>query len=164
VFAQKYHLTIVERSSARRTVVVMGRINDFEEAFQVHLSNYINDEGVVYRNRVGSVHIPANLDGVIEGVKEIIITENGSYFKDELKNGVVNDVERIDYFRTHLQSVLKAKNEGVNIKGYFAWTLMDNFEWTEGFNARFGLIHVDFETQLRTIKNSGYWFRDFLTV
>jgi len=68
VFAQKYHLTIVERSSARRTVVVMGRINDFEEAFQVHLSNYINDEGVVYRNRVGSVHIPANLDGVIEGV------------------------------------------------------------------------------------------------
>ena len=98
-----------------------------------------------------------------ENVKEIIITENGAYFKDELKSGVVNDIERIDYFQQHLQAVLKAKNEGVNIKGYFAWTLMDNFEWTEGFNARFGLIHVDFETQLRTIKNSGYWFRDFLS-
>ena len=97
-----------------------------------------------------------------ENVKEIIITENGAYFKDELKSGVVNDIERVDYFQQHLQAVLKAKNEGVNIKGYFAWTLMDNFEWTEGFTARFGLIHVDFETQLRTIKNSGYWFRDFL--
>jgi beta-glucosidase len=99
-----------------------------------------------------------------ENIKEIIITENGAFFKDELKSGVVNDTERIDYFQQHLQAVLKAKNEGVNIKGYFAWTLMDNFEWTEGFNARFGLIHVDFETQLRTIKNSGYWFRDFLSV
>jgi beta-glucosidase len=97
-----------------------------------------------------------------DSVKEIIITENGSYFKDEIKNGIINDVDRIDYFEKHLKAVLKAKREGINIKGYFAWTLMDNFEWAEGYNARFGLIHVDFETQLRTIKNSGYWFRDFL--
>jgi len=96
------------------------------------------------------------------GVKEIIITENGSAFKDTIKNGVIDDVERIHYFQQHLQAMLRAKKEGVNIKGYFAWTLMDNFEWSEGFNARFGLIHVDFKTQLRTIKNSGYWWRDFL--
>ena len=95
-------------------------------------------------------------------VKEIIITENGSFYKDELKNGVINDTERIIYFQQHLQAVLKAKKEGVNIKGYFAWTLMDNFEWSEGYHARFGLVHVDFKTQLRTIKNSGYWWRDFL--
>lgn len=96
------------------------------------------------------------------GVKEIIITENGAAFKDEVKDGQVNDVQRIIYFQQYLGALLKAKQEGVNIKGYFAWTLTDNFEWSEGYKARFGLIHVDFKTQLRTIKNSGYWFRDFL--
>lgn len=96
------------------------------------------------------------------GVKEIIVSENGAAFKDELKNGVIDDKERIDYFKLHLQALLKAKKEGVNLKGYFAWTLMDNFEWSEGYQARFGLVHVDFKTQLRTIKNSGYWWRDFL--
>jgi beta-glucosidase len=95
-------------------------------------------------------------------VKEIIITENGAAFKDEVVDGVVNDAARIEYFEEYLHGVLKAKQEGMNIKGYMAWTLMDNFEWSEGYKARFGLIHVDFETQLRTIKNSGYWFRDFL--
>lgn len=96
------------------------------------------------------------------GVKEIIITENGAAFKDTLKDGVIDDKERVNYFNQHLQAVLKAKKEGVNIKGYFAWTLMDNFEWSEGYHPRFGLVQVDFKTQLRTIKNSGYWWRDFL--
>ncbi|WP_301928247.1 GH1 family beta-glucosidase [Ferruginibacter sp.] len=96
------------------------------------------------------------------GVKEIIITENGAAFKDEIKHGVIDDAERIAYFKQHLQAVLKAKKEGVNIRGYFAWTLMDNFEWSEGYHPRFGLVHVDLKTQLRTIKNSGYWWRDFL--
>ena len=96
------------------------------------------------------------------GVKEIIITENGAAFKDELKNGVINDSARIEYFDQHIQAMLKAKKEGVNIKGYFAWTLIDNFEWSEGYHPRFGLVQVDFKTQLRTIKNSGYWWRDFL--
>ncbi len=97
------------------------------------------------------------------GVKEIIVSENGACFKDTLQNGVIHDAERIQYFQQYLAAMLKAKQEGTNIKGYFAWTLMDNFEWSEGYNARFGLIHVDFKTQLRTIKNSGYWWRDFLT-
>jgi len=95
-------------------------------------------------------------------VKEIIVTENGAHFKDDLVNGVVNDEARIHYFKEYLAAMQKAKREGVNVKGYFAWTLMDNFEWSEGYKARFGLIHVDFKTQLRTIKNSGYWWRDFL--
>ena len=95
-------------------------------------------------------------------VKEIIITESGAAFKDKLQNGIVNDEQRISYHSDYLHELLKAKHEGMNVKGYFAWTLMDNFEWAEGYRARFGLIHVDFKTQLRTIKNSGYWFRDFL--
>ncbi|PWT76973.1 MAG: beta-glucosidase [Bacteroidetes bacterium] len=97
-----------------------------------------------------------------EKVKEIIVTENGAAFKDKLMNGVVDDVDRIEYFHQHIRALLKAKQEGINVTGYFAWTLMDNFEWSEGYHARFGLVHVDFRTQLRTIKNSGYWFRDFL--
>jgi beta-glucosidase len=97
-----------------------------------------------------------------KNVKDILVTENGAAFKDELKDGEVNDEQRIQYFSQYIAALLRAKNEGIRIKGYFAWTLTDNFEWSEGYNARFGLIHVDFKTQLRTIKNSGYWFRDLL--
>jgi len=96
------------------------------------------------------------------GVKEIIVSESGAAFKDEVVDGAVDDGARIDYYQQYLLALLRAKKEGVNIKGFFAWTLMDNFEWAEGYRARFGLIHVDFETQLRTIKSSGYWFRDWL--
>jgi len=95
-------------------------------------------------------------------VKEIIVTEGGAFYHDHLVNGIVDDQKRIQYYQDYLKSLLKAKQEGVNVKGYFAWTLTDNFEWAEGYHARFGLIHVDFMTQLRTIKNSGYWFRDVL--
>ncbi len=97
-----------------------------------------------------------------KNIREIIVTENGASFKDELKNGEIKDVERINYFKEYLSALLRAKKDGMNIKGYFAWTLTDNFEWSEGYNPRFGLIYIDFKTQLRTVKNSGYWFRDFL--
>jgi len=96
-------------------------------------------------------------------IKQIIITENGACFKDKPDNGVIKDDKRIAYFQTHLKALSKARKEGVNLKGYFAWTLTDNFEWNLGYSARFGLVHVDFKTQLRTIKNSGHWWRSFLT-
>lgn len=97
------------------------------------------------------------------GVKELWITEGGACFKDELKNGIVDDARRTAYFQQYLQAALKAKQEGVNLGAYLAWTLTDNFEWAEGYKTRFGLVHVDFKTQLRTVKNSGYWWRDFLS-
>jgi beta-glucosidase len=100
--------------------------------------------------------------GSYDGVKQIIVTEGGACFKDHLHNGVVDDVERIEYFKAYLGAVLQAKKEGVPIGGYYAWTLTDNFEWAYGYSTRFGLVHTDFETQLRTVKNSGYWFRNFL--
>ena len=96
------------------------------------------------------------------GVKEIIVSESGAAFTDKLVNGQVFDVQRVRYHQQYLQALLRAKKDGVKIKGYFAWTLTDNFEWSEGYHARFGLVHVDFKTQLRTVKQSGYWFRDFL--
>jgi len=96
------------------------------------------------------------------GVKEVIITENGAAFRDKVMDGEIRDDLRIAYFHQHLRALLRTRRETGRIAGYFAWTLMDNFEWSEGYRARFGLVHVDFATQLRTIKNSGYWFRDFL--
>ena len=96
------------------------------------------------------------------GIKNIIITENGAAFPDTVTDGSVNDLLREQYIREHLQEVLRAKQEGINVNGYFVWTLTDNFEWAEGYHTRFGLIHIDFATQQRTIKQSGLWYRDFL--
>lgn len=96
-------------------------------------------------------------------VKNIMITENGAAFHDKLIDGKIEDGERIDYFKAYLAAMLKAKDEGINITGYLAWTLMDNFEWAEGYQARFGLVHNDFKTQKRTIKQSGYWWQEFLS-
>ncbi|TDW99660.1 GH1 family beta-glucosidase [Dinghuibacter silviterrae] len=97
------------------------------------------------------------------GVKEIMVTENGAAFKDTVVGGRVKDEARVAFFKEYLGAVQKVRQEGVNVTGYFVWTLTDNFEWSEGYKARFGLVYVDHETQLRTIKDSGYWFRDFLT-
>jgi beta-glucosidase len=96
-------------------------------------------------------------------LRKLMITENGAAFPDTVMNGQVNDVDRTGYIQSHLEQVLKAKNEGVKIEGYFVWSLTDNFEWAEGYHPRFGLIHVDYDTQERIIKQSGLWYRDFLT-
>ncbi|MDB5285329.1 MAG: beta-galactosidase [Mucilaginibacter sp.] len=95
-------------------------------------------------------------------IKKILITENGAAFPDEVVNGQVDDPKRIAYLQTHLQQVLKAKQEGGKVSGYFVWTLTDNFEWAEGYHPRFGLIYVDFKTQQRIIKGSGKWYANFL--
>ena len=97
-----------------------------------------------------------------KGIKEIIGTENGAAFPDNYENGKVNDGERVKYLQDHIAQVLRAKQEGVKVTGYFVWTLMDNFEWAEGFYPRFGLVYVDFSTQQRIVKNSGRWYSQFL--
>jgi beta-glucosidase len=95
-------------------------------------------------------------------IKEIIVTENGAAFPDQLIDGKVHDVQRINFYKRYLEQVLKAKNEGANIKGYFSWTFIDNFEWAEGFRPMFGIVYNDPKTQERIVKDSGLWFRDFL--
>ena len=97
-----------------------------------------------------------------DGIKEIIVTENGAAFKDELIQNTVADESRINYLKSYIAQVLKAKKEGVHVTGYFVWTLLDNFEWAEGFHPRFGLVYVDFKTQQRTVKASGKWYGDFI--
>ena len=95
-------------------------------------------------------------------IKKIIITENGAAFPDTVLDGEVDDPLRLQYLQDHIAQVLKAKNEGCKVGGYFVWTLTDNFEWAEGYHPRFGIIHVDFETQQRTVKSSGKWYGEFL--
>jgi len=96
-------------------------------------------------------------------IKTIYITENGAAFPDEPINGMVDDAQRTAYLHAHLNQVLKAKNEGLKVSGYFIWTLTDNFEWAEGYHPRFGLVYVDFDTQQRIIKSSGRWYGEFLS-
>jgi beta-glucosidase len=97
------------------------------------------------------------------GIKKLIITENGAAFPDKVENNEVHDEERINYLSHYLEQVLKAKQEGYKTDGYFVWSLTDNFEWAEGYRPKFGLVHVDFETQKRIIKDSGYWYKKFLS-
>lgn len=97
-----------------------------------------------------------------KGIKEIIITENGAAFTDACLNNEINDERRKCYLQDHIYKVLQAKEEGVNVNGYFVWTLLDNFEWVEGYRPRFGLVYVDFKTQQRIIKSSGAWYSNFL--
>jgi beta-glucosidase len=96
-----------------------------------------------------------------DGVKKILITENGAAFTDNPENNKVKDHERVNFLSSYLAEVYRAKKEGYKVQGYFIWSLTDNFEWTEGYYPRFGLVHIDFETQKRTIKESGHWFKRF---
>ena len=97
-----------------------------------------------------------------KNVKKVIVTENGAAFPDEFIDGEVDDKQRENFLRSYIEQVLKAKKENTKIEGYFVWSLTDNFEWAEGYRQRFGLIHIDFETQQRTIKRSGKWYSQFL--
>jgi beta-glucosidase len=93
----------------------------------------------------------------------IVVTENGLANPDWVStDGRVHDPQRIDYTRRYLDQFKRAIEEGVEAGGYFHWSLLDNFEWGEGYRQRFGLIHVDFETQQRTLKDSADWYRDVI--
>lgn len=93
---------------------------------------------------------------------QILITENGAAFEDHVQNGAVHDPQRIAFYEQYLGAILRAKQEGLNVGGYFAWSLTDNFEWAEGYRPRFGLVYIDYPTQKRTIKGSGHWFGNLL--
>jgi beta-glucosidase len=81
---------------------------------------------------------------------------------DTIQDGKIDDATRIQYVRLHLKALHDAIAQGVNVQGYFYWSLLDNFEWNSGYAKRFGLVYVDYETQERTLKNSALWYRDFI--
>ncbi len=110
---------------------------------------------------------PAGLTDILRWVRDrygpipLYIAENGAAFRDPpvATRGRINDPLRLEYYRSHLRAALDAIHAGVDLRGYFAWSLLDNFEWAQGYSKRFGLIHVDFATQRRVIKASGEFYR-----
>ncbi len=99
-----------------------------------------------------------------KNIPSLMVTENGAAFTDVVKDGKVHDPKRLNYLNDHIMQVMRAKQEGVNVTGYFVWTFLDNFEWAQGYHPRFGIIYVDFETQKRIVKSSGYWYQKFLSI
>jgi beta-glucosidase len=95
-----------------------------------------------------------------------VIAENGAAFTDtvtqEPEGTRVHDPKRVEFLRDYLGALNRAMDEGADVRGFFTWSLMDNFEWAEGYRPRFGLVHVDYPTLTRTIKDSGYWYRDLI--
>jgi beta-glucosidase len=115
--------------------------------------------------------IPAGLTELLVQLRDrytgrippVYITENGCSVADEVAaDGTVDDQPRIRYLDGHIRAVADAVTSGVDVRGYLTWTMMDNFEWSEGYHQRFGLVHVDFETQRRTPKASYWWYRDLI--
>lgn len=131
-----------------------------------------------YRNEIGPYPVtdmnwpivPAGLYRLLNWVKDnygdipLYLTENGCACKDRLNDSGdrCHDPERIAYMKEHLKACLKALEEGINLKGYFLWSFIDNFEWSFGYTKRFGLIYNNFETQKRTPKDSYYYFREVI--
>ncbi|MBU6259980.1 MAG: beta-glucosidase [Burkholderiales bacterium] len=95
-------------------------------------------------------------------VPPMYVKENGAAFKDSLVDGRVHDRERTEYIAHHIAAVADALAQGVPMAGYMVWSLLDNFEWASGYDKRFGIVHVDYATQRRTLKDSARWYRDFL--
>jgi beta-glucosidase len=97
------------------------------------------------------------------GVRRLYVTENGSAFSDTVRpDGTVDDPERARYLEQHLAACTRAVRKGAPLAGYYAWSLLDNFEWAYGYDKRFGLVHVDYTTQARTIKTSGRRYADII--
>ncbi|SOE16439.1 beta-glucosidase [Hoeflea halophila] len=109
----------------------------------------------------GLSHVVKDLYGRYT-LPDFYITENGAADNTGVENGAVSDTMRLEYLSTHLAVAADLVSESYPLKGYFAWSLMDNFEWAEGYSQRFGIVHVDYETQQRTIKQSGHWYASLI--
>ncbi|MBC6459471.1 GH1 family beta-glucosidase [Actinomadura sp. HBU206391] len=95
--------------------------------------------------------------------QRMLVTENGAAYADTVTaDGAVHDAERTAYLETHLDACARAARRGVPVDGYFAWSLLDNFEWAYGYDKRFGLVHVDYATQARTVKDSGHRYAEII--
>ena len=114
---------------------------------------------------------PENLGKILKFIKAsyklnipVYVTENGFSGKNETpaSDGMIHDDERIAYIDKALKSVDELLGEGIDVRGYYLWSLMDNFEWSAGYESKYGLIHTNFETMERTWKKSAYWYRDFI--
>jgi beta-glucosidase len=178
-------LAVYEPDGFDETVILPGDLDiistptDFAGVNHYHNMVASHDEGSPHRIRVeqaepifttfGWSNTPDALHGILHRVARdytslpIYVTENGATFADYPDtSGEIRDVERIDYLRGYISGVGQAIEEGVDVRGYFAWSLLDNFEWAEGFDKRFGLVYVDYRTRERIPKLSYQWYRQLI--
>jgi beta-glucosidase len=123
--------------------------------------------GRQYTNAGREVYAPAFYETLMRlkneyGNPRMIITENGASFTDVVENGQVHDPLRVAFLESYMEAAAQAIRDGVNLHGYFIWSLLDNFEWREGFSKRFGLVYMDHSTQQRIIKDSGLWLKGMI--
>jgi beta-glucosidase len=110
----------------------------------------------------GLTELLVKLQGEYE-LPPIYITETGMANPDTVAgDGAVHDAARIAFVQMHLDALAKAMDAGVDVRGYFLWSLLDNFEWNSGYAKRFGIVHVDYATQKRTPKDSAHWYREYV--
>lgn len=126
-------------------------------------ASQVEIEGTARTGMGWEIHPPAIYEGLTRLARDygsvLIVTENGAAFDDVLDgDGRVADVERVRFLADHIAQVHRAIQEGAEVRGYFVWSLLDNFEWAHGYSQRFGIVHVDFETQERTVKDSGRFY------
>jgi len=124
-------------------------------------------QGDLPKTEMGWEIYPQGLFETLVNLKEryklpLYITENGMAGPDKVENGRVKDTYRIEYLEKHFESALSAIEAGVDLRGYFTWSLMDNFEWAHGYSKRFGIVYVDYATQKRILKDSALWLKDFI--
>ena len=188
VLRARYPNDLLARFESQLGPLKLGRADDLEVASEpidflgvnyysrAIVADYPNDGPVAVRQappaepttEMGWELAPAALHDLLVRIARdyeipIIITENGSAYEDPAPTGgVVADPQRLAYLRDHLEAVARAAAGGVDVRGYFAWSLLDNFEWEHGYDKRFGIVHVDYESQRRTPKQSALWYRDFL--
>jgi beta-glucosidase len=112
----------------------------------------------------GLEHLLCEFKAKYDRLPPIYITENGMASDDVVVNGEVDDAQRQRFMKSHFAAVSRAIDAGVDVRGYFAWSLMDNFEWAFGYERRFGIVHVDYPTQVRTLKRSAQAFQAFLAL
>jgi beta-glucosidase len=145
-----------------------GVVKDDPEAFPTRASR-VRQDGALHTEMNWEVYAPGLLD-TLTWVKSrygnipLYVTENGAAFSDPPEAGPdgIADPLRVAYLRDHLRATREAIARGVDVRGYFAWSLLDNFEWSHGFSKRFGVVHVDFATQRRTPKASARFFTDVI--
>jgi len=183
VFKGEYPALINELPEAHRPEIMAGDMEIISQPmdffginfytrvrYQAHASEMFEEIRVedVERTDIGwEIYPQAFTDLLVDlntryDLPPVYITENGASIDDEIEDGEVSDIRRIKYYDQHLNAVNDAITKGVNVQGYFAWSLMDNFEWAEGYLKRFGIVYVDYQTQIRTVKQSGLAYKKLL--
>ena len=137
-----------------------GHVENFRQVYPVEGSSYTGMNWEVYPQGLTDLLLRLHRE---YAPPALFITENGAAYDDLWDGGdQIHDRERLQYLVTHIEAIARAIELGVPVQGWFAWTLMDNFEWAEGYSKRFGLVYVDFPSERRIIKDSGHSYRDFL--